>query len=306
MRAFYGRVTAMFYNTLQGINCIYQDDVDRKIRSLKRDDFHQKIEQIRLDIFAAAEQSPNETVPVDYEFSAHAKFLQQMETYKTLKYAIKYADVGLIKRALARCCLLFHGSNKSKYAFLSLYMFWLTQTDAASEELQAAILANSLVNLRGATDSWFEMDRLNEFFNLHMKTLMVARKTSTINVVELFRKAALTASYNTDLKEAIEAAFGEHTNNRHQVKDATVEVRNLACTIAVSGSVTKHLDGRSSKFQPADILGQGFKLLNNGVKKFNQRVVEGQWEDEDDLSQATATHITAIEDIVTIDDDVDD
>src|SRR5436305_2072603 len=95
-----------------------------------------------------------------------------MESYKTLKYAIKHADVDLIKRALARCCLLFHGTNKSKYAFLSLYMVWLTQTGAASEELQEPIWANGLVNLRGAADSWFEMDRLNEFFNLHMKILM--------------------------------------------------------------------------------------------------------------------------------------
>jgi hypothetical protein len=61
---------------------------------------------------------------------------------------------------------LFHGSDKSKYAFLSLYMTWLTQTNAASKELQDAILANGLVNQRGTNDSWFEMDRLNEFFNL--------------------------------------------------------------------------------------------------------------------------------------------
>ena len=57
---------------------------------------------------------------------------------------------------------MFHGSDKSKYAFLLLYMTWLTQTDAASKELQDAILANSLVNLHGTNDGWFEMDRLNE------------------------------------------------------------------------------------------------------------------------------------------------
>ena len=47
-------------------------------------------------------------------------------------------------------------------------------------------------------------------------------------------------------------------------------------------------------------------MLNGGVKKFNQSVVEGQWEDEDDLTHATATHITAIKDTVTMDDDIDD
>jgi hypothetical protein len=95
-----------------------------------------------------------------------------METYKTLKYAIKHCDMGLIKRVIARCCLLFHRSGKFKYAFLSLYITWLTQTNAASKELQNAILANSLVNLQGTDDGWFEIDRLNKFFNLQIKILM--------------------------------------------------------------------------------------------------------------------------------------
>jgi hypothetical protein len=166
-RAFDARVTALFYCLLPLSVCAAQpNQVDNYIRKLSRATFHHKVEEIRQYIFTAVEQSPNESKPIDYEFSAHAKFLQQMETYKTFKYAIKHADVGLIKRALARCCLLFHGSNKSKYAFLSLYMTWLTQTNAAAKELQDAILANGLVNLHGTNESWFEMDRLNEFFNL--------------------------------------------------------------------------------------------------------------------------------------------
>ena len=69
--------------------------------------------------------------------------------------------------------------SKSKYASLSLYMTWLTSTAAADKPLQRAILANGLVNLRGSGDSWFEIDRLNEFLNLQMKIIMSARRTST-------------------------------------------------------------------------------------------------------------------------------
>ena len=306
-RAFDARVTALFYRLLPpGVRTAQPNQVDNYIKKLSRTTFHRRIEEIRQYIFTATEQSPNESKPIDYEFSAHAKFLQQMETYKTLKYAIKHADVGLIKRALARCCLLFHGSDKSKYAFLSLYMTWLTQTNAASKELQDAILANGLVNQRGTNDSWFEMDRLNEFFNLQMKVLMATRRTSTIDTTELFRRTALTASYCNDLKVAIEAAFGEYSNSRHQIKDASQEVRHLAYQIAASQSITKHTNGRSSPFQPIDILQRGVNLLNNGVKKFNHRVVEGRWEEEEDLSNATTTSIAVLDDIVTIDDDADD
>lgn len=306
-RAFDARVTALFYRLLpSGVRSAQPGQVDNYIKKLSRTTFLHKVEEIRQYIFTAAEQTPEESKPIDYEFSAHAKFLQQMETYKTLKYAIKHADVGLIKRVLARCCLLFHGSDKSKYAFLSLYMTWLTQTDAASKELQDAILANGLVNLRGTNDSWFEMDRLNEFFNLQMKVLMVTRRTSTIDTAELFRRTALTASYCTDLKVAIEAAFGEYSNARHQIKDASREVRHLAYQIAASRSITKYTRGRSSPFQPTDILQRGVKLLNGSIKRFNNKVVDGRWEDEDDLSNVTTIPIASLDDIVTMDDDAYD
>jgi len=64
-----------------------------------------------------------------------------------------------------------------------------------------------------------------------------------MDCVELFRRTALTGSYCTDLKIAIETAFGEHTNGRHQVKDASREVRHLAYQIAKSQSITKHPHG---------------------------------------------------------------
>jgi hypothetical protein len=184
-------------------------------------------------------------------------------------------------------------------------MTWLTQTDAASKELQDAILANGLANLRGTNDGWFEMDRLYEFFNLQMKVLMATR-TSTIDTTELFRRTALTASYCTDLKTAIEAAFGEYSNGRHQIKDASWEVRHLAYQIAVSRSITKHTRGRSSPFQPMDILQRGVNLLNAGVKRFNHRVVEGRWDEEEDLDNVTTTPIAVLGDIITIDDDAYD
>ena len=149
----------------------------------------------------------------------------------------------MIRRVIARCCILFHGSSKSKYAFLSLCMTWLTGTPAADEDLQRAILANGLVNLRGAEDSWFEMDRLNEFFNLQMKTLMSTRRTSSIEVATLFRTTALTASYCIDLRESIEGAFGERTNSAHTTKDVSDDVRNLGFQIYSSGSIDKCKEG---------------------------------------------------------------
>ena len=222
-RAFMARVTAMFYRFKPAdIDGSRTEDIDNWIRGLSRSRFHEIVDSIREKLFDAKEQcdahKKRRKEPVDFEFSAHCKVVQQMETYLTLRLAIKFGDIGLIKRTFARCCLLFPGTTKAKYAFLSLYMTWLTHTDATSPELKRAILANGLVNLRGAEDGWFEIDRLNELFNLQMKTLMVNRRSSTQEVHLLFRRTALSAAYSTELKQSLESAFGEYSNNRHQNK----------------------------------------------------------------------------------------
>jgi hypothetical protein len=142
--------------------------------------------------------------------------------------------------------------------------------------LQDAILANGLINLRGAKDSHFEIDRLNELLNLEFRTLVAHRRASTIEINKLFRRAALTASYYTELKVDFEATFGKYSNGRHQVKDASTEVRNLVFQIWVSDSIIKQPQGRSSLFNPKDILQKGVANLNAGVDKFNKSVVEGQ------------------------------
>jgi len=89
----------------------------------------------------------------DMELRNHILFLQQAQTYLLLKYAIKHADIGLIRRAVARCCIYFHGSGQHKYAYEMLYLYCLISTSAASSELQWTILANSLINHQGAADS---------------------------------------------------------------------------------------------------------------------------------------------------------
>src|SRR5437763_13586125 len=80
----------------------------------------------------------------DLELRNHVLFLQHTQTYLLLKYSIKHADLGLLRRAIDRCCLYFHGSGQSRYAYEMLYLQRLTSTSAATPELQRAILANGL------------------------------------------------------------------------------------------------------------------------------------------------------------------
>lgn len=175
-------------------------------------------------------------------------------------------------------------------------MTWLTDTDAADVALQHAILANGLVNLRGESDSWFEMDRLNEFLNLHLKNLMLARRTSSIDVHTLFQQTALSASYCTELIQAMESVFGETPNNRHQDKDASQDVRHLAFQLSTSGSIVKSDRKRLSPFQAEDILSRGASTVDKLVDGFNERVIYRIL--KDDYAQDFTTHISQLDNFI--------
>ena len=58
----------------------------------------------------------------DMELRNHVLFLQHTQTYLLLKYSIKHADLGLLRRAIDRCYLYFHGLGQSRYAYKMPYL----------------------------------------------------------------------------------------------------------------------------------------------------------------------------------------
>ncbi|SMQ45261.1 unnamed protein product [Zymoseptoria tritici ST99CH_3D7] len=83
----------------------------------------------------------------------HVRFLHVVETYYMLSRAVKYADIGLLRRVVNRCILIFHARSHKNYAFIMLWMKWLTDSEALDPVLQRAMLANGFVNIAGAEDS---------------------------------------------------------------------------------------------------------------------------------------------------------
>jgi hypothetical protein len=96
---------------------------------------------------AQAQQSSPIPATDDEEFTNHVRYLQEMETYCTLKHAIKHGDVGLLKRVISRCCFYFHGSGATNYALEMLHIWRLLSTEACDPPLKRAILVNGLINL---------------------------------------------------------------------------------------------------------------------------------------------------------------
>ena len=210
-------------------------------------------------------------IQIEEEFMNHIHFMQQAETYFTLKYAIKHGDIGLIERVIHRCCLYFNGSNQSNYAFEMLNFQRLLVTEAASPELKQAILANSLVNLQGKGDTWFEIDLLNELLNLSLKEILWTRRNSTFSLDLLFQRCALTASYTGELRACIERLFGETTNANHTDKDHAVDVRNLAYEMSRDSMIRR--TKREVGHKTTNLMAKGIlNLFKGGIRRFNEKV----------------------------------
>ena len=95
------RIIILFYHFLSvNVNVINFSQVNDYINNLDHITFLHRIEKIHQYIFIIIEQLLKISEFINYEFSAHAKFLQQMKTYKILKYIIKHSDMNLIKHAL--------------------------------------------------------------------------------------------------------------------------------------------------------------------------------------------------------------
>ena len=129
-----------------------------------------------------------------------------VETYKVLRHAIKLADIGLLSRVLPRICIYFAGGRNKNHLPEMLRFFQLTSTDACSPELQQAILANSLVNIRGEQDSHYPIDLDNELLNGELKQLMHTRGNSTFNLDSLFRWSIHMTNYIGPLRAKSEHA----------------------------------------------------------------------------------------------------
>ncbi|KAI9763921.1 MAG: hypothetical protein M1839_006119 [Geoglossum umbratile] len=239
-----------------------QEGIESQIRQQDPKSLHRLIDFLRLKFI---DTPPHQCT--DREFRNHILFLQHAETYLLLKYAIKHADIGLISHAVDRCCIYFHGSKQHKYAYEMLYFKRLTSTPAAAGPLRRAILANSLINLRGRPDSWFETDRLVELHNGKMKDILRTRHTSSITLDYLFEYCSLNSSFLTDLRRQVEQTFGVHVNSKHSTKSSQYDVTTLAAELRKCSM--KFHPGRSTANEAPDLNTLGLNRLSEAIRRFN-------------------------------------
>jgi hypothetical protein len=279
LHSFDARVVGLLYTRLEqcGIDTSEQDNVDQAIQDMNAKRFMDLVEDFRRSAFEPEAWRPSKEKyannRVDEEFLSHARYLQQMIVYKSLKYGIKNGDIGLIDRVIGVCCFYFEGTGQSNYAFEMLYLKRLTSTKACDKELRRAILSNSLVNPHGRRDTWQEVDRSLEYLNLELKRELWARRTSTFGLDALFKTTSLTAEYTVRLRKAIEKAFARKDNSRHSVPSPVDDIHTLAFELACD-SIKLYEGGRAARHQAPDIHTIGLeRVATKKLEVFNAKVM---------------------------------
>lgn len=265
IHSFQARVCALVWHRLAQSGLAREfKDVTRMLATLDAEGFLHLLDSIVNSYGNEARSSS------DMELRNHVLFLQHVQTYLLLKFAIKHADIGLLRRAVDRCCIYFHGSGQHKYAYEMLYLQRLISTSAASPELQRAILANGLVNPRGMADGWFETDLLVELHNGTLKKIFKDRRGSAITLDYLFEHCALNTEFFASLANHIESLYGIDRNGKRPEKSARIDIMIMAQRLSRTGSIALHT-GRGVKYKAADILQLGaMRVAGDALVKFNR------------------------------------
>jgi hypothetical protein len=217
----------------------------------------------------------------DEEWVNHVKFIRNVLPYLALKAAIKHADIGMLRHAINDCCLVFAGS-RSKWLYIRelFYFKWLTDSPAADPQLQKAILYNSLVNRRGAKDSYFEIDRAVELLNGLIKQLKADRHTSSIHEKLLLGRYTQLIKFYERQQEKFREIFTRRMNAYHGRKPLDDQIYLFARYLVESG-VAKEGPGRVSRFNPTDLMIAGSRQLNDKIQKFSNYCKESGLRDSE-------------------------
>ena len=162
-----------------------------------------------------------------------------------------------------------------------LYLQRLIATDAATPELQRAILANGLVNTPGLPDSWYPTDKLVELHNGVLKSIFNDRRGSSITVKYLMGSCAVNTEYHRANIRNVEQFFKINSNGEHAIQPAMLDIKLMARLLVDSGSITGNLKSRHTAI---DLFDTAIDSLSGpSLAKFNVKETAQQYIDDEEL-----------------------
>lgn len=207
------------------------------------------------------------------DFTSTCRFLQEIEMFLSLQHAVKFGDIGLIRRLVDPLAVFFFGSGQERYGMELLHLRWLISDNVSTPLLQRSILASGLVNVHRKPDTFQAADIVLEHVNCTYKLDMRNFKNGTHDVNFTFNRLALSCRYYMQLRLLIEASFGEKTNTAHSRRNVVLETFALAHHLRVSGrcycpTSPAHFGAPLPKTSP-DIIIAGVEMLVSRIEAFN-------------------------------------
>jgi hypothetical protein len=249
-------------------------ECDRALGKLDGSAFDRIVEKVREKVFTVnAWRGENEK---DREFVSMCRYLQEVETYLMLRYAIRAGDIGMLRWLVDPLCVMFIGSEQWKYAEELLHLRWLLKDETSSQELQEAILSGGLVKQKIDRHRWKAIDLAVEHVNLFYQLDMNMHKNSTHDFMTTINRIGLTAPYTNELRGRFERDFGHRNDGRHSHKSAVNDIYLLAARLRERWrkAPRNRIKDEVKQFESPDILSTGLARLSEKIDNFNARVVD--------------------------------
>ena len=281
-QSFTARVLALFYTVLEdnGYFCnVPSSSLEQSqyitdlIGRLTPSQFCHLVDDVRERAFTL--DAWNGTTCNDYDFTSMCRFLQEVELFLTLRYAIKAGDIGIMRRLVDPLIIVFFGASQSNYGHEMLFYRWHLSS-VNTPELQHAILASSLVNWQGRETTHKPIDLGLEHLNGSCKIEMKCYKNSTHDTDIIFDRVCLTNTWIRKLRLRIESIFGEDMSGSHTTNPGELDMFTLARNIFEGSFARQRTISDSNavyRYKSPNILRIGMELLEEKVDFFNQRYV---------------------------------
>lgn len=286
-QGFTSRVVALFNAALQRRSLLSSvqrgstgrlEEMDDVVRGLSVSQFLEIVEEIRVAAFTRdAWLAPD--VEVDYR--TMCRFLQEVELFLIVRRAVKYGDIGMLRRMVDPLIVVFFGASQHNYGREMLHYRW-NLSSANTPLLQQAILSSGLVNWLGRESTFKPIDLALEHLNGHCKLDLRNFKNSTHDIEIVFQRTALCSTFVRDVRNQLESVFGETMSGSHTSADAVPDMYLLAWTLFIGGfaeASKNNTRAASRMFDSLDIIQAGMDVLEERVDQFNQqyvsRAVEG-------------------------------
>ncbi|KAF2024854.1 hypothetical protein EK21DRAFT_77790 [Setomelanomma holmii] len=275
------RVASLFYAALRrrsllsatiNSNAGRVDDIEDAMRSLTSAQFLAIIEEIRV---AAFTPDAWRGLDADVDYRTMCRYLQEVELFLAVQWAVKYGDIGMLRRLVDVLIVVFLGASQHNYGREMLYYRWILSS-ANTPELQRAILSSGLVNWIGRPSTFKPIDLALEHLNCHCKVNLRNLKNSTHDISIAFQRNALCNTLIRCVRNQLESQFGETMSGTHSSSVASADMFLLAWQLFVGGYAdARHSNSAvsSGMFDSIDLYQCGIDLLEERVDQFNQQHV---------------------------------